>query len=337
MAAFLLLGFACAPPTAVHNTNVIPPTPSSAPSPKPSPTPTVPVKVSASAPFHGGEVGVAYPPVALTATGGVAPYKWTLTSGALPGGLSLGADGTVSGTPTAAGTFVFTIHVSDSGDSSAGLAGTINIAAPISATLLPACATYCYVELGCVDVCGDFGSLGGGVSPYSFSLVGGSLPRGTSLYGFSLRGTFTGLSGWLQFTVQVSDAYGGTATIAPKFWMLDHISFPGGAINQCPWPGCQASFPYTGGSGTPSVSIVGWSYSNNCYGYPAPPSPCPPPAQPTVGISGGNVVVTVPSPGRAWINGYKGTLTLRLTDQNTCGSGVNCSTTGVISISVSDG
>jgi Putative Ig domain len=157
-AAFLLLGFACAPPA---NTNQV--ASITSPTPSPSPTPTVPVKASASAPFHGGEVGVTYAPVALTATGGVAPYTWTLTSGALPAGLTLGSDGSVSGTPTSAGSFTFTIQAADSGSSSASLPGEISIAPALAASLIPSCATYCYVELGCVSVCGNFGQLSGGV------------------------------------------------------------------------------------------------------------------------------------------------------------------------------
>jgi hypothetical protein len=71
--------------------------------------------------------------VTLSASGGTSPYAWKLTSGALPGGLSLsgtkgtisgalpaglslsGSKGTISGTPTKAGTFTFTVEVTDSG------------------------------------------------------------------------------------------------------------------------------------------------------------------------------------------------------------------------------
>jgi hypothetical protein len=51
---------------------------------------------------------------ALTATGGTTPYTWSVASGALPPGLALGSDGSISGTPTAAGNYPFTAQVTDS-------------------------------------------------------------------------------------------------------------------------------------------------------------------------------------------------------------------------------
>lgn len=61
-----------------------------------------------------GQVSVTYSQK-LQATGGVAPYKWALAAGSsLPAGLSLATDGTISGTPTTAGTFNFTVTVTDS-------------------------------------------------------------------------------------------------------------------------------------------------------------------------------------------------------------------------------
>lgn len=50
----------------------------------------------------------------LTATGGLPPYTWSVSSGSLPPGLSLSSSGVISGTPTTAGTFNFTIQVTDS-------------------------------------------------------------------------------------------------------------------------------------------------------------------------------------------------------------------------------
>lgn len=50
----------------------------------------------------------------LEATGGLAPYSWTLDTGsALPPGLSLAGDGAISGTPTATGSFTFSVTVTD--------------------------------------------------------------------------------------------------------------------------------------------------------------------------------------------------------------------------------
>lgn len=60
-----------------------------------------------------GRVGIAYPSATLGATDGALPYTWTLTSGSLPAGLNLGA-GFISGTPTAEGSFGFTLEVRDS-------------------------------------------------------------------------------------------------------------------------------------------------------------------------------------------------------------------------------
>lgn len=63
----------------------------------------------------GGTVGAAYNQT-ITASGGAAPYTFAVTSGALPGGLILSAGGTLSGTPTTAGSFAFVITATDSVD-----------------------------------------------------------------------------------------------------------------------------------------------------------------------------------------------------------------------------
>ncbi len=57
-----------------------------------------------------GIVGAGYSQ-SLTATGGTAPYTWSVTIGQLPNGLSLSSSGTISGTPTASGIAIFTIQV----------------------------------------------------------------------------------------------------------------------------------------------------------------------------------------------------------------------------------
>jgi len=56
------------------------------------------------------------------------PFTWTVDSGTLPPGLSLSPGGAITGTPTAAGTFNFTLKVTDSTGLTATQAQTITIA-----------------------------------------------------------------------------------------------------------------------------------------------------------------------------------------------------------------
>jgi hypothetical protein len=61
-----------------------------------------------------GQVGVFYE-TGVFADGGVPPYRWSLAAGQLPPGLSLTTSpGRITGTPTTAGTFTFTLRVTDS-------------------------------------------------------------------------------------------------------------------------------------------------------------------------------------------------------------------------------
>jgi N-acetylneuraminic acid mutarotase len=60
-----------------------------------------------------GTTGVPYTQN-ITASGGTLPYNFLVTAGSLPDGLTLSAGGTIIGTPTASGTFNFSITASDS-------------------------------------------------------------------------------------------------------------------------------------------------------------------------------------------------------------------------------
>ena len=102
------------------------PTPSTAPSAAPSPSPAKLIITSVN--FHMGEVGLAYGTVTAGAAGGVKPYKWSISSGALPPGLALSkAGGSTTGKPTAPGTFSFVIRVDDSAGGAAGVPRSIYV------------------------------------------------------------------------------------------------------------------------------------------------------------------------------------------------------------------
>ena len=66
----------------------------------------------------------------LRTNGGIPPYVYTVTSGALPQGLSLSATGLISGTPTVADTSSFTVTVTDSNARSVSQAYSITTYSP---------------------------------------------------------------------------------------------------------------------------------------------------------------------------------------------------------------
>jgi hypothetical protein len=59
-----------------------------------------------------GTVGASYSQT-VTASGGTPAYSFTVSAGALPGGLTLSSNGALAGTPNTAGTFNFTIKATD--------------------------------------------------------------------------------------------------------------------------------------------------------------------------------------------------------------------------------
>ena len=158
-----------------------------------------------------GTVGVAYSTVTLAASDGTTPYTWSITTGSLPQGLTLGGTlGTISGQPTASGTSNFTVQVLDAKGVTNTKAFTINIAAGLTITTPP------------VLPGGTIGSpysatvaAAGGTKPYTFTVTAGSLPSGLTFTSSSSGGTITGIpnsSGTFTFTVQVTDSASVTAT-----------------------------------------------------------------------------------------------------------------------------
>jgi hypothetical protein len=316
----LVLAFACAPPQNIAA--VVSPTPS------PSPTPTAPLEAT-TLPYRTGEVGVGFASVTPTATGGRAPYTWSVSAGVIPPGLVLGSNGNVSGIPSTPGSYTFTIQVSDAGESKATLDGKIVVAPALGASLIASCAKYCNVELGCVTVCGSYGRLSGGVPPYAYTLLQGPLPAGTSLDGLGLTGTFVGLPGYLKFTVEVTDGTGAQVTIAPTFWMYDHVSLAGGACQGR--VSCTVKLPYSGGTPgpTPTVQVSSWA-SALCPNAAGPASPCYPTPAFSAGLQSGTATITL-----TYSANYpttRGTLTVQITDNSLCAQGVYCSSTATIAV-----
>src|SRR2546428_9996059 len=108
-------------------------------------------------------------------------------------------------------------------------------------------------------------------------MTSGELPAGTSLSGLTLTGTFVGSSGYLQFTVQVTDTMGATATVAATFWMYDHIALAGDNTT-CyrVFTSCSLRLQISGGvpDGRPNVVIASVApVGPGC--WPSSPTPLP--------------------------------------------------------------
>jgi Putative Ig domain len=153
------------------------------------------------------EVGVAYSQ-ALSATGGTAPYTWSVSAGSLPTGLSLDpSTGKITGTPTVADTSNFTIQVMDSASNTAFRAFSIVVdpLIAVSTTTLPA---------GQVGVAySQTLSTSGGVAPMTWSVTSGTLPAGITLD--ASTGTLSGTpttAGSSPLTFQATDALGQSAS-----------------------------------------------------------------------------------------------------------------------------
>jgi len=117
-------------------------------------------------------------PATLAVTGGVTPYSWAVTPGSLPAGLSLSTAGVITGTPTAYGTFDFTVTVTDA-ESPAMTASK-----PLSITIKPAPLAITTTSLPAATGGAAYSATlaaTGGVTPYAWSVTAGSLPPGLTL------------------------------------------------------------------------------------------------------------------------------------------------------------
>ena len=171
----------------------------------------------------GGEVNVAYTDQ-LTVTGGTSPFTWSVSSGSLPPGLTLNAStGLLSGTPTTAGTYTFTVKVTDSSGLSDTAAADRDDHPGPSMNFAPPPGGWTNTVYGYTL------TESGGTAPYTWSVSSGSLPAGISLSaGGNLSGTPTA-TGTFSFTARVTDANGQTATQATSITIAAGVSITSAA------------------------------------------------------------------------------------------------------------
>jgi Putative Ig domain len=164
-----------------------------------------PLKITSTS-LPAGNYGSPYT-ATVSATGGVAPFMWSIASGSLTPGLSLGSSTTrsvtISGTPTAQVDSSFTIMVTDSKGATATQPLTIAIGAP-----LPLAVTTTTLPGGIPNQVYAPATLqaSGGVPPFTWTVISGNLPAGLFLASTGvISGTPTAI-GTANFTVQVTDS-----------------------------------------------------------------------------------------------------------------------------------
>jgi hypothetical protein len=141
----------------------------------------------------------------LLAAGGKSPYTWSATG--LPGGLSVGNDGVISGVPARVGSFTINARVTDA----VGAAKTTQVRLvvrprlAIATKFLPAAAAGRPYRAKI--------AVRGGVEGKRWAIARGALPRGLKLA--ATTGTISGTpvsAGTVRLTLRVRDALGAVST-----------------------------------------------------------------------------------------------------------------------------
>jgi hypothetical protein len=190
-----------------------------------------------------GATGIVYPGYNFTvARGGTSPFTWSET-GALPPGLALSSAGQLTGTPVTAGTYGFTVIVTDS--SSPALTASVAVSLKIDAIV---------VSPGQTPPAGVHGSpygftftATGGNLPLSWAVTGGTLPPGLRLDpNGTLSGTPTAASSTpFAFTVTVTDSSTPTPATNSVAYEIAISEPPPPSIYNTPPPTATVGSPYS--------------------------------------------------------------------------------------------
>lgn len=149
-----------------------------------------------------GTVATTYSDNSISASNGTSPYRFSISGGSLPNGLILNsANAVISGLPTRAGTFGFTVLATDTN----GCSGTSNFSSTINCPTIavsPATLPNGTTGVAYSRTC----SASGGDNSFTFSVSSGALPTGLSLNSTNgvISGTPTNVGAYV-FTITATD------------------------------------------------------------------------------------------------------------------------------------
>ncbi|MCR6641172.1 MAG: choice-of-anchor J domain-containing protein [Sporocytophaga sp.] len=179
-----------------------------------------------------GIAGTSYS-ASLSQTGALGPPSFGITAGALPPGLVLSSTGKISGTPTATGTFNFTVTASDASGCSGSAPYSITVICPANPIIF-----------SLSDICSN-------AEP--FTLTGGS-PEGGFYSGTGvLDGKFNPTAGTQSITYDYIDPYGCSHSSSATFTVNSAPPVKAAALDAV----CKGNADITLNSGSP----LGGTYS----------------------------------------------------------------------------
>jgi hypothetical protein len=189
----------------------------------------------------------------ISLSGGTAPVTFT-NSGTLPTGLNLGSNGVLSGTPSATGTYAFTVNATDSAGAVASRSYMVIVNPPLTITT----STLSDWTINQPTFNQTIQTAGGTGTP-SFTVTIGTLPPGKLLSSSGiLVGTPTAV-GSVTFTLTAMDSAGATASQTFTIVINPPVGFATSTL--APWtvsaPGYNQTIVTTGGTGTEAFTESG--------------------------------------------------------------------------------
>jgi hypothetical protein len=211
----------------------------------------------------------------ITTTNGVPQITFANTGGVLPLGLTLTSGGAITGTPTAVGTYPFTVRATDANGCTGSRTYSISITCPliqlfttslpggilgVPLTLTNGTAgtpygqTFSLIGTNVVVTTNSIITATGGAPPYGFAVTSGSLPPGLSLFGLATNVATNAISsanstavlgiptqaGTFTFTITATDSNQCTGAAAYSVF----IGCPSISLSPSVFPGAEMHVAY---------------------------------------------------------------------------------------------